>query len=59
MLAQRGGDSVYTLFVEVDEPLDSFKEYCQWTLLLYSFKNRFGRNPLEELNELLDRPGEK
>ncbi|MFC2081113.1 phytoene desaturase family protein [Bacteroidota bacterium] len=54
MLAHRGGDSVYTLFVEVNEPLDSFKRISNGHFFYTPSKIGLGETHREELNELLD-----
>ncbi len=54
MLAHRGGDSVYTLFVEVNEPLDSFKSISNGHFFYTPSKMGLGETHREELNKLLD-----
>lgn len=54
MLAHRGGDSVYTLFVEVNEPLDSFKRISNGHFFYTPSKIGLGETHREELSKLLD-----
>ena len=54
MLAHRGGDSVYTLFEEVNEPLDSFKSISNGHFFYTPSKMGLGEIHREELNKLLD-----
>jgi phytoene dehydrogenase-like protein len=54
MLAHRGGDSVYTMFVEVNEPLDSFKSISNGHFFYTPSKIGLGETHREELNKLLD-----
>ena len=39
LLKNRGGDSVFSLFLEVDEPLESFQKNRPWAFLLYSLQS--------------------
>ena len=52
----RGGDSVYTLFVEVDEPLDSFRKIANGHFFYTPLKTGLGRTHREELDDLLASP---
>ena len=58
MLEKRGGDSVFTLFVEVDEPPDSFKKIANGHFFYSPSKQGLGETHWSELNELLKAPGE-
>jgi len=55
MLAQRGGDSVYTLYLEVDEPLDSFKRISNGHFFYTPVQTGLGATHREDLTQLLDR----
>ncbi len=53
MLNNRGGDSVYTLFLEVDEPLESFKKIANGHFFYTPSKLGLGETHWDELNNLL------
>ncbi len=54
MLEQRGGDSVYTLYLEVDEPLDSFRRIAHGHFFYTPLKTGLGETHRGELKQLLD-----
>ncbi len=49
MLEQRGGDSVYTLYLEVDEPLDSFRRIANGHFFYTPLKTGLGETHRGEL----------
>jgi phytoene dehydrogenase-like protein len=53
MLSHRGGDSVFTMFLEVDEPLESFGKIAHGHFFYTPSKQGLGETHREELNELL------
>jgi phytoene dehydrogenase-like protein len=53
MLKNRGGDSVFSLFLEVDEPLESFREIAHGHFFYTPSKLGLGGTHREELNYLL------
>ncbi len=53
MLINRGGDSVFTLFIEVDEPLESFGKIAHGHFFYTPSKKGLGETHREELNKLL------
>lgn len=53
MLKNRGGDSVFTLFVEVDEPLESFRKISNGHFFYTPSKQGLGETHRSELNSLL------
>jgi phytoene dehydrogenase-like protein len=53
MLAQRGGDSVYTLYLEVDEPLDSFRRISHGHFFYTPLTKGLGETHRGELDHLL------
>ena len=53
MLSNRGGDSVFTLFLEVDEPLESFKKIANGHFFYTPSKRGLGETHREALNNLL------
>ena len=53
VLNSRGGDSVFTLFLEVDEPLESFKKISHGHFFYTPSKLGLGETHREELNRLL------
>lgn len=53
MLAKRGGDSVFTLFLEVDEPLKSFKRIANGHFFYTPLKNGLGEIHRNELRQML------
>jgi len=54
MLERRGGDSVYSLFLEVDEPLDTFKNIASGHFFYSPSRKGLGKLHTEELNHLID-----
>ncbi len=54
MLEQRGGDSVFTLFLEIDEPLESFKRIANGHFFYTPSKTGLGETHRAELNDMLD-----
>lgn len=57
MMQHRGGDSVFTLFMEVDEPLESFRKIANGHFFYTPLKEGLGRIHREELDSLLAGPG--
>jgi len=57
LLEKRGGDSVFTLFVEVDEPLESFKKISNGHFFYSPSKKGLGETHWGELNRILSAPG--
>jgi len=55
MLKQRGGDSVFTLFLEVDEPLDRFRRIAHGHFFYSPSKTGLGETHRSELIHMLDR----
>jgi phytoene dehydrogenase-like protein len=53
MLKNRGGDSVFTLFLEVDEPLESFRKIANGHFFYTPSKSGLGETHRKELYELL------
>lgn len=53
ILGRRGGDSVYTLFLEVDEPLESFKNISRGHFFYTPSKRGLGGVHREKLDHLL------
>ncbi len=53
MLSNRGGDSVFSLFLEVDEPLNSFKRIAHGHFFYTPSRQGLGETHREELNNLL------
>ena len=53
IFASRGGDSVFTLFLEVDEPLDSFKKIANGHFFYTPSKQGLGETHREDLRNLL------
>lgn len=53
LLEKRGGDSVFTLYLEVDEPPDSFKKIANGHFFYSPSKQGLGETHWSELNELL------
>lgn len=54
MLEQRGGDSVYTLYLQVNEPLESFRQIASGHFFYTPSKKGLGEIHRGELNHLLD-----
>jgi len=59
LLEKRGGDSVYTLFVEVDEPVDSFGKIANGHFFYSPSKQGLGATHWSELDRMLETPGEQ
>jgi phytoene dehydrogenase-like protein len=57
LLEKRGGDSVFTLFVEVNEPLESFKKIANGHFFYTLSKQGLGETRWGELDGLLREPG--
>jgi phytoene dehydrogenase-like protein len=53
MLEQRGGDSVYSLYLQVDEPLESFKSIASGHFFYTPLKTGLGETHWGELDSLL------
>ncbi len=53
MLQNRGGDSVFSLFLEVDEPLDSFRKIANGHFFYTPSKSGLGETHRKKLDELL------
>jgi len=53
ILQRRGGDSVFTLFMEVDEPLESFRKKANGHFFYTPLKEGMGQIHREELDSLL------
>ena len=51
LLEKRGGDSVFTLFVEVDEPIESFKKIANGHFFYSPSKTGIGRDALERAQQ--------
>ncbi|MFC2113009.1 phytoene desaturase family protein [Bacteroidota bacterium] len=54
ILSNRGGDSVFTLFIEVDEPLESFRKIANGHFFYTPSKLGLGETHWAELDNLLD-----
>jgi phytoene dehydrogenase-like protein len=54
ILKNRGGDSVFSLFIEVDEPLDSFSKIANGHFFYTPSKLGLGKTHREDLNYLLE-----
>jgi len=57
LLDKRGGDSVFTLFVEVDEPVDSFKRIANGHFFYSPSKQGLGETHWSELRGILETAG--
>jgi phytoene dehydrogenase-like protein len=57
LLEKRGGDSVFTLFVEVDEPMDSFRKIANGHFFYSPSKQGLGETHWSGLDRLLEAPG--
>jgi phytoene dehydrogenase-like protein len=57
LLEKRGGDSVFTLFVEVDEPVESFKRIANGHFFYSPSRKGLGETHWGELNSILCVPG--
>ena len=55
LLARRGGDSVYTLFLQLDEPLNSFSAIATGHFFYTPSRKGLGETHRGELNSLLDK----
>jgi phytoene dehydrogenase-like protein len=55
MLKNRGGDSVFSLFLEVDEPLESFRKIAHGHFFYTPVKQGLGETHREELDYLLNK----
>jgi len=53
MLRNRGGDSVFSLFLEVDEPLESFRKIAHGHFFYSPLKKGLGETHRKELSEML------
>lgn len=53
LMKNRGGDSVYSLFLEVDEPLDSFRKISNGHLFYTPSSKGLGQTNRKELDTLL------
>lgn len=54
LLERRGGDSVFTIFLQVDEPLETFKQIAHGHFFYTPLKDGLGETHTKELNHLLD-----
>lgn len=54
MLERRGGDSVYSLFLEVDEPLKTFKDIASGHFFYSPSRKGLGNLHTQDLNRLID-----
>jgi phytoene dehydrogenase-like protein len=54
MLKNRGGDSVFTIFIEVDEPLESFRKIANGHFFYTPSKQGLGKTHREELDYILN-----
>ena len=52
-LKNRGGDSVFSLFLEADEPLESFRKIAHGHFFYTPFKQGLGETHRKELDDLL------
>ena len=57
LLEKRGGDSVFTLFVEVDEPVETFRKIANGHFFYSPSKKGLGEIRWGELDKLLREPG--
>ncbi len=57
LLEKRGGDSVFTLFVEVDEPIESFKRIANGHFFYSPSRKGLGETHWGELDRILSAPG--
>ena len=53
LLKNRGGDPVFSLFLEVDEPLESFRKIAHGHFFYTPYRTGLGGTHREELNHLL------
>ena len=56
ILQHRGGDSVFTLFVEADEPIESFRKIANGHFFYTPSSTGLGQTHREELDDLLAGP---
>lgn len=56
---KRGGDSVYTLYLQVDEPRDSFKQISNGHFFYTPFKQGLGKTHWSGLDEILAGSGKE
>lgn len=54
ILERRGGDSVYSLYLEVDEPLDSFRKIASGHFFYSPSRKGLGKLHTTELKKILD-----
>lgn len=54
LLQHRGGDSVFSLFLEIDEPLDTFRKIAHGHFFYTPLKSGLGETHRKELQELLE-----
>ena len=54
MLKRRGGDSVYSLYLEVDEPLESFKNIASGHFFYSPSRKGLGSLHTQELNQIVE-----
>lgn len=57
ILSKRGGDSVFTLYIEVDEPLESFKKIANGHFFYSPSKQGLGETRWSGLNTILKASG--
>ncbi len=57
LLGKRGGDSVFTLFVEVDEPVENFKRISHGHFFYSPSKEGLGETHRGDLDRILSAPG--
>ena len=57
MMRCRGGDSVFTLFLEVDKPLENFRKIAHGHFFYTPSKLGLGETHRQELNNILNIPG--
>jgi all-trans-retinol 13,14-reductase len=57
LLEKRGGDSVFTLFVEVDEPVENFKRIANGHFFYTPSKKGLGETRWGEIDRILNTPG--
>lgn len=58
LLGKRGGDSVFTIFVEVDEPVDTFKRIANGHFFYTPSRKGLGEIRWGDLDRILSMPGE-
>jgi phytoene dehydrogenase-like protein len=58
LMEKRGGDSVYTLYLEVNEPPERFKEIANGHFFYTPSRQGLGETHWSELNKILKTPGE-